>query len=269
MLYTYISHYFTYLFFYFLNKRVKVKKCTTFVFLPRLFVASLVVVLFPRSVVDGGGGYQGLLLGVAVLDGESLRARLPQQESDRREEDEVVVYARPDEQNGVADGLEVLEVLPAHDEREGPDEDGPDAVQDHSGGGAHLLRDGQSGEVKESDADDETDVGEGQLPVVGHLDDAVYGIFKARGDLPEVESGREMPRDEEHGEEEDEEDGEAEDSLPADPLEWWDLQAGKIKSVPTYRPTDGQEGQCRYPTWEPLYNKCVGVGWSFILLSFL
>lgn len=50
--------------------------------------------------------------------------------------------------------LEVLEGLPLDGEREEPDDEGPDGVQDHAGGGRHLLSHTHAGEVEEGDAGD-------------------------------------------------------------------------------------------------------------------
>ena len=157
--------------------------------------------------------HQGLLLAaVAILE-----------VAEEWEEDEVVIDTGADEEDQVPHRLQVLERLPAHGQGEGPNEDGADAVQHHPGRGAHLLRDGESGEVEECDADDEPDVCEGQLPVVTHLDETVDSVLESDGHLPEARIGREVPGDEEHRDEEHQEDGEAEDPLPADALERRDL----------------------------------------------
>ena len=102
---------------------------------------------------------------------------------------------------------------------ENPDENSPHAVQDHSCRGTHPLGDGKPGEVEESNAHNESDISQEQLPVVTHLYEAIDGILEPDVILPEVGTGGEVPRDEVHGKEEDEEESEAEYPLPAHALE--------------------------------------------------
>ena len=135
-------------------------------------------------------------------------------------EDQVVVEARANEENEVAHRLEELKCLPLDGKRKGPDENSPNTVQDHTSGGIHPLRDGETGEVEEGDADDEAKVGQQKLPVVSHLDDAINGVFEAHVVLPEVRRGRQVPGDEVHGEEEDEQESETKDSFPPHALQW-------------------------------------------------
>ena len=113
---------------------------------------------------------QRFLCAVSVLDAQCLASGPPYQVADSRHEDEVIVHAGADEQNDVANRLEEFKVLPANNEREGPDEDGTDTIQHHPRGGAHLLGDGKAGEVEEGDADNQAQVGKEKSPVVPHLD---------------------------------------------------------------------------------------------------
>ena len=88
------------------------------------------------------------------------QANLDEEPAHGGHDDEVVVDARSNEQDEVTDRLERLKFLPTYGDGKDPDEDGAHTVEDHSCRSAHGLGDCQSGEVKESDAYNETDRGQ-------------------------------------------------------------------------------------------------------------
>lgn len=66
---------------------------------------------------------------------------------------EAIVERRPQQQNQEAQNLQAVELLPAQRQAHHPDDQRAQAVQHHAGGGADLLSNTDSGEVKEGDAD--------------------------------------------------------------------------------------------------------------------
>ena len=122
------------------------------------YINALSVNRFLGALVDGAWIEQTSSLWVAFLVFSDLGlppANLDHEPADGRHDDEVVVDASADKEDEIADGLQRLKLLPADGEGEDPDEYGAHAVEHHPGCSAHRLSDGEAGEIKERNTDDE------------------------------------------------------------------------------------------------------------------
>ena len=80
--------------------------------------------------------------------------KLDCQEFDCWENDDVIVEHHSSQQYAEPDELKVIEILPADEHADGPDDESPHAVQDHPRGGRQFLRDGDARKVEKRDGGD-------------------------------------------------------------------------------------------------------------------
>ena len=71
-----------------------------------------------------------------------------------RKNDDIIVEHHSDEQDAEPNELQEVKLLPANEHTDSPDDEGPNAVQHHPGGGRQLLGHGDPGKVEESNRSD-------------------------------------------------------------------------------------------------------------------
>jgi len=132
-------------------------------------------------------------------------------------EEQVVVDAGADDEQDEAEGLQILEIFPPDGQGVDPNDEGADAVDDHSCRGAHFFRHTDPGEIEESNADNVSDQSNGDDVIVLNLSESIESIFESASG----ESTQGAPnRDVIEWNQQDREGDETKQSFPTNSLEW-------------------------------------------------